>query len=584
MAHLRSVPWLGGRATLALLTLSLGWACSDDKSGAEITAATGLALTADLTSRADVATVRFALTPVDCDTGEAIGDPLVSERPLSDFTIPGDVAALEDAPLDGDSAHAFADAFMDLPAGCYDVLALPLSADGEPSRACASAEAHRVTVVEGQTTEIMLINQCWGRDPGALDAIATLNHEPELSLEFESSKFVHCEQPQVVCATAADPDRDPVEFLWSIDAAPAALAGPVVKSHDVDAASGAVTECVEFVPSTAGRYDVAVTAYDLFWHEGELVRAEDWLALAGYPSESHSSTSFFFYAGDCEEPDGPASRYDIALAPLGSVSEPVRAAFDAAVARWQSHVIGDVPDIALSGVPAGLCGIAHPAIDGVVDDIAIYASIETIDGRGGILGSAGPCLIRSDSGLPIVGVMQFDADDLEFLESEGLLGATILHELAHVLGVGSLWGYLGRLENPSLGLPPGSVDTRFVGALAESAFDAVGGAAYKGLKVPAENQLGAAGTRDAHWRESVLGNELMTGFIDLLSNPLSSVTVASLADLGYVVELAGSDDYTLPAAALSSALGTPNVLLENDVWQGPLYAVDTDGALHELGR
>ncbi len=581
MAHLRFFRSFGSRAALGLLAFSFASACSDEQPG-ERTSATGLALSADLTGKTDVTAVRFELTPVACDTGLKAGDPIVGERPLEDFAIPGGIDSLENAPLDAKSAHAFADLFMDVPAGCYDVVAEPLDADGNPSVACARAEKRNVLVSSGETTEVFLINQCIGRDPGAIDAIATLNHEPELSVSFESSKFVKCDESQVICATATDPDRDPVEFVWSVDAAADALSGPVVKSHEVDPVSGAVTECVEFTASAAGRFDISVSAYDQVWRDGELVRVEDWLALEGYPSESHTSTSFFFYAGDCGDTEEPPARYDIELSQLAAISESVQTAFDDAVTRWESHVVGDVPDIALSGVPAGLCGIAHPAIDGVVDDLSIYASIQPIDGPGGILGSAGPCLLRTGSGLPIVGVMQFDSEDLEFLESEGLLGTTILHEMAHVMGVGSLWGYLGYLENPSLGLPSGSVDTRFTGALALGAFDAAGGIPYKGLKVPVENELGGSGTRDAHWRESVFGNELMTGFIDLVSNPLSAITVSSLADLGYVVDLSGVDAYSLPGSALSSALATPNVVLEDDVWQGPLYAVDADGTLHQL--
>ena len=48
--------------------------------------------------------------------------------------------------------------------------------------------------------------------------------------------------------------------------------------------------------------------------------------------------------------------------------------------------------------------------------------------------------------------------------------------------------------------------------------------------VPVEN-TGGAGTRGAHWRETVFRNELMSGFIDAPGNPISRVDlVASLGD------------------------------------------------------
>ena len=49
--------------------------------------------------------------------------------------------------------------------------------------------------------------------------------------------------------------------------------------------------------------------------------------------------------------------------------------------------------------------------------------------------------------------------------------------------------------------------------------------------------MGGEGTADAHWRESVFGNELMTGFVEASTNALSRVSVASMADLGYAVNL-----------------------------------------------
>ena len=48
-------------------------------------------------------------------------------------------------------------------------------------------------------------------------------------------------------------------------------------------------------------------------------------------------------------------------------------------------------------------------------------------------------------------------------------------------------------------------------------------------KRPRSWRTGGAGTRDGHWRESVLANELMTGWINAGSNPLSVLSVRSLA-------------------------------------------------------
>jgi hypothetical protein len=63
--------------------------------------------------------------------------------------------------------------------------------------------------------------------------------------------------------------------------------------------------------------------------------------------------------------------------------------------------------------------------------------------------------------------------------------------------------------------------------------------------VPVE-ATGGEGTRDSHWRETVFANELMSGFVESKGNPLSRMTVASLQDLGYRVNLAAAEPYSLP--------------------------------------
>ena len=65
------------------------------------------------------------------------------------------------------------------------------------------------------------------------------------------------------------------------------------------------------------------------------------------------------------------------------------------------------------------------------------------------------------------------------------------------------------------------------------------------VPVPLEN-MGASGTQYDHWRKSVFGNELMTGFIGHSPNPLSRITIASLQDLGYSCNFNLADVFKLP--------------------------------------
>ncbi len=285
---------------------------------------------------------------------------------------------------------------------------------------------------------------------------------------------------------------------------------------------------------------------------------------------------------------GLSEVYDIDLSKSG-FTPAQRQILTAAAQQWETLVVGDLPP-QLVALAANACvGIEHPEVNDTVDDVLIFAVAVDIDGPGGTLASAGPCVTRDASGLTVVGVMQFDTADLSSLEQQGLLKDVVLHELGHVLGFGALiWVDLGFLQNPSLPSNSGA-DTHFSGPLAIAAFDAVGGTDYSaGAKVPVENERGGEGTQDSHWRESVLGSELMTGFVDSGQNPLSVVTVESLADLGYLVNSEPADSYTVPLGTASliqsaAAAGT-RLLLKDDVWRGPLYRVDRSGRLTAILR
>ena len=274
----------------------------------------------------------------------------------------------------------------------------------------------------------------------------------------------------------------------------------------------------------------------------------------------------------------PVTSFDITLRFLSDATPAQQQAFNDARLRWENLVTGDLED-GLLQVDAGDCG-ESPALNEQVDDVVILVMLEPIDGAGSVLGQAGPCFIRESDGLTVLGLMRFDTDDLEELEAEGLLSAVVVHEMGHVLGFGTLW-FGGLLAEPSQGEPPGA-DPHFTGSQAIVAFDAVGGSTYEGDKVPVES-TGGPGTADAHWRESVFGSELMTGFIDLGQNPLSSVTVASLGDLGYLVNPAAADSYTLAPSFRALGLGRGR-LLENDILRGPIRKVDAKGRVTGMLR
>jgi len=284
----------------------------------------------------------------------------------------------------------------------------------------------------------------------------------------------------------------------------------------------------------------------------------------------------------------PVGTFNIELVPIEPITDPdAQAAFALAKATWERIIRTELPDIPLAATTYTDCfGETGTDSTDPVDDVRIYIKFAPDDGQGGTLASAGPCFIRtSPSVTPIVGLMTFDSDDFGSLSAEAI-NRVILHEMAHVLGFGTLWNFGSNnlLENPSCPGqsceaedPPGP-DSRFVGAAAAEDYRSLGGGATS--TVPVENAQGGAGTRDGHWRESVFQRELMTGFLtNGVTNPLSSLTIASLRDLGYVqLDFSEADDYSLPGSAPVGGLFDAEVIhLGDDIIRGPIWALDADG-------
>jgi hypothetical protein len=233
---------------------------------------------------------------------------------------------------------------------------------------------------------------------------------------------------------------------------------------------------------------------------------------------------------------------------LTSMSPDVRDAFVTAALRWMRIITTHLTGVPVN-LPANACAESQPAMNEDVTDIVIFANVSPIDGPGNILGAAGPCAVRSTTQLPVVGSMQFDSADLQTLVNSGQIVATITHEMAHVLGFGTIWGSRGLTSGS------GGADPIFIGPATLAMWPPFGTSLnYTGQPVPLENcPTCGAGTRDVHWREAVFEAELMTGFIEssTVPMPLSKLTIASLKDLGYQVDFSQAD---LFAGNLRSAL------------------------------
>ena len=326
-------------------------------------------------------------------------------------------------------------------------------------------------------------------------------------------------------------------------------------------------ELCQLLPARTGSYHVAVHAYSTF-RSLELK-----ISVGGIEVESYDIDVVFIEHGSAEQDN--------------VVLEAAR--------RWESVIVQGVTDIDLANNPigAGQCATGSPIVDDVIDDVRMFVRIDSIDGPGKILARAGPCFSRITrfEGYPdiprsvIAGAMEFDEDDLNRLAAQGILVSTVLHEMGHVLGFGTMWDRFDLLENHSVGGNP-NADTHFTGPLATRAFERSGGRNYRGgAIVPVENG-GTRGSADSHWRESVFENELMTPFLSAGIEPFSIVTIEAMADLGFSVDPSVADSYRIANTSGAGRHVDPESMIDlsNDIADYPIVFIDQKGRRVDVVR
>jgi hypothetical protein len=175
----------------------------------------------------------------------------------------------------------------------------------------------------------------------------------------------------------------------------------------------------------------------------------------------------------------PISNYriNVSYPVVTGVNQPsaaIKQVFTDAVNRWQTLIVGGLPQIIISGsddmgpysINTGIPGVGTiPCIPLVsnttIKDINIYVYIRPIDGASGtnILGLATPVYLRDGSLLPYSGCMVFDEANIDQLLANGGLSKVVLHEMAHVFGFGTIWDEKGLL----MGACPTSSTPSFIG-------------------------------------------------------------------------------------------------------------------------
>lgn len=202
--------------------------------------------------------------------------------------------------------------------------------------------------------------------------------------------------------------------------------------------------------------------------------------------------------------NGVVSNFNIEIVFEGAFSTTERAAFETAADYLSALIPGDLPD------------------EGAIDDIRIIAELEPIDGPFGTLAFAGPTVVRFDSVLPSEAEMTFDTADTGRQATEGSLTNTVVHEMIHALGFGTIWSNFP-------GLVTSGPDVRFTGDNAIAAYNAEFPA------IAASDALSNSGVplEGGHWSEAIFTTEILTPTLNSSADFMSGMTVASLEDLGY---------------------------------------------------
>ncbi|MCB1257926.1 MAG: hypothetical protein KDB26_12515, partial [Microthrixaceae bacterium] len=223
---------------------------------------------------------------------------------------------------------------------------------------------------------------------------------------------------------------------------------------------------------------------------------------------------------------GPTETYDIDATLVGNSDQRVIDAINQAVARWSSVIVRGIPNQEVH-VDPGDCIAEMPDFDGLVDDLVV--KVVVMDESFDLMGDAAPCVVGDDD-LPRLSLIRLSAHWINVLSESGQLGDLVTHEMGHAIGIGTVpWGqFMQRLDDTG--------PWTFTGPRSVAQWLTLGGTGPVPL-----SQIGD------HWDEDALDNEIMTCLLEVSpAHPISAMSVAALGDIGYHVDIAQAEPWTLP--------------------------------------
>ena len=253
----------------------------------------------------------------------------------------------------------------------------------------------------------------------------------------------------------------------------------------------------------------------------------------------------------------PANAFNLWITFVGGALPPANAvtALDGALARWEEVVLGDVGDVTYppTGLEPSTCSLVDVSMlnGAFIEDVVIVMGVAPFDGPSSTLARGGPCGYgRQTLPVTISGQMSLDEADVS-IASASYLEQIIWHEIAHAMGIGTLWQ--GSLTGVA------TADPRYTGTNGNDEWEDLPGSEAGGVPVQP--------TVEAHWDEGWFDGEIMTPTTEgsLAMMPISRVTIGTLIDLGWIADLNAADAYTLPGCADTCSLQAPGDVVPFDI-------------------
>lgn len=262
----------------------------------------------------------------------------------------------------------------------------------------------------------------------------------------------------------------------------------------------------------------------------------------------------------------PAFKIDLLFASALTPEE--QAVFTRATARW-SEVIAKSYSSSIQLESSVYCGMYFGRL--AVTDLVIVVRTGRMDGVGGALGSGTICA-QDELGRPRLGYVAFDNDDMKAMMATDAFYYLVLHEIGHVLGLGSKWSASGLVGD----LLPETGGYAYLGRYG-NAGDAEVRQQSQGVAVVEDE--GGVGTARLHWKNTVYEHELMSGFmsVDGSVQPLSRLTIQALRDLGYAhADASKADEFYVTAPPVMMDEGEERRRLRKEAATVPLVGCGHD--------